>query len=240
MDRACPYLALASDGRSAVNGYDPEHQCRAIEPNEALDRGRQQQLCLTGDHLQCDRYRAAEAKLHRGAARLPRPAPDAVVVGTRMVLDPDPSWRRLGASSLMQGAGTRRMLVGGVAAVVGLAAVAGVASGSFGSLFGPGPVAVATSSPRPSATVEPTAAPTAEPTVQPTPQPTVAPTAEPTVQPTPEPTAAPTQRIYVVQSGDTLGSIATSFGVTVQAIMNANVGLTNPSLINVGQVLIIP
>ncbi len=238
MDRACPYLALASDGRSVVNGYDPEHQCGAVEPSEALDRGRQQQLCLTGDHLQCDRYRAAEAKLHRGAARLPRPAPDAVVVATRMMLEPDPSWRRLGRPTFIQGAGTRPMLIGGVAAAVGLAAVAAAASGSLGSLFGSGPVAVATPSPRPSATVQPTAAPTAVPTVQPTPQPTAAPTAEPTVQPTPQPTAAPTQRIYVVQSGDTLGAIATRFRVTVQAIINAN-GLTS-DVINIGQRLIIP
>ena len=156
-----------------------------------------------------------------------------------MMLDPDPSWRRLGGPNLIWGVGARRMLIGGVAAVVGLAAVAGAASGSLGSLFGSGPVAVQTPSPRPSPTVQPTPLPTAEPTAQPTPQPTPLPTAEPTAQPTPQPTAAPTQRIYVVQSGDTLGSIATRFGVTVQAIMNAN-GLTDPSLINIGQRLIIP
>jgi LysM repeat protein len=44
---------------------------------------------------------------------------------------------------------------------------------------------------------------------------------------------------YVVKSGDTLGSISRSFGVSVSAIMQAN-GLTNPDLIFVGQTLRIP
>ena len=44
---------------------------------------------------------------------------------------------------------------------------------------------------------------------------------------------------YVVQRGDTLGSIAARFGVTVQSIINAN-GITNPNLIFVGQRLTIP
>jgi LysM repeat protein len=45
--------------------------------------------------------------------------------------------------------------------------------------------------------------------------------------------------VYTVQPGDTLGRIATRFGVSVQAIMSAN-GLTNPNLIFVGQRLTIP
>ncbi|MCC6190012.1 MAG: LysM peptidoglycan-binding domain-containing protein [Anaerolineales bacterium] len=55
------------------------------------------------------------------------------------------------------------------------------------------------------------------------------------------PAAAPAQAdtIYVVQRGDTLFSIATRFGVTVQAIVAAN-GLANPNLIFVGQQLTIP
>ncbi len=44
---------------------------------------------------------------------------------------------------------------------------------------------------------------------------------------------------YTVQAGDTLGSIAFKFNTTVSAILNAN-KLTNPNLIFVGQVLIIP
>ena len=52
-----------------------------------------------------------------------------------------------------------------------------------------------------------------------------------------EPTAEPP--IYVVQPGDTLYSIAQRFGSTVEAIVAAN-DIADPSLINVGQRLIIP
>jgi murein DD-endopeptidase MepM/ murein hydrolase activator NlpD len=52
-----------------------------------------------------------------------------------------------------------------------------------------------------------------------------------------EPTAEPP--IYVVQPGDTLFSIAQRFGSTVEAIVAAN-DIADPSLIRVGQRLIIP
>lgn len=45
---------------------------------------------------------------------------------------------------------------------------------------------------------------------------------------------------YVVQRGDTLFAIAQRFGTTVQAILDANPAITNPDLIQVGQVIIIP
>lgn len=44
---------------------------------------------------------------------------------------------------------------------------------------------------------------------------------------------------YVVQAGDTLSIIAQKFGTTVEAIVRAN-NITNPDLIFVGQVLMIP
>ena len=44
---------------------------------------------------------------------------------------------------------------------------------------------------------------------------------------------------YIVQPGDTLFSIAQQFGVSVQALMQAN-GLTVPGYVYVGQRLIIP
>ena len=60
--------------------------------------------------------------------------------------------------------------------------------------------------------------------------------AEPTAPPAPTPTTGTT---YVVQAGDTMFRIAVNFGVSVQAIAQAN-GLSNPGLIFVGQTLIIP
>lgn len=240
MDRICPYLALAADGRTAVDGFDPEHRCTAVDPNEPLERSRQTGQCLTEAHLQCDRRLAADARRQRDLAKLPRPAPDSVIVSTRLVLQPDPSWRRLGAETLIGGRTSRRLLAAGAAAAVGLALLAGGVTGGIGALLGAGAASSPTGSPSPSPTPAPTPTPTPVPTAAPTtpPTPTAEPTAAPTAPPTPAPTAAPTQRIYVVQAGDTLGSIATRFGVTVQAIIDAN-GLTS-DIINIGQRLVIP
>lgn len=73
-------------------------------------------------------------------------------------------------------------------------------------------------------------------------QPTNPPAAEAT-QPPPDQAVAPTpiiltERIYTVAPGDTLGGIGRKFGVTVQALMQAN-GLTGDFL-RVGQQLKIP
>lgn len=50
---------------------------------------------------------------------------------------------------------------------------------------------------------------------------------------------APTGKTYTVKSGDTLYSIARTYGVTVTALAKAN-NITNYNLIRVGQVLVIP
>ena len=62
--------------------------------------------------------------------------------------------------------------------------------------------------------------------------------------PTPDPPhALPTQRDfldqYTVESGDTLGSIAQGYGITLAALMEAN-GLNEASILTVGMVLTIP
>ena len=53
-----------------------------------------------------------------------------------------------------------------------------------------------------------------------------------------EPSGAMTT--YVVQPGDTLRSIAVRFDTTISALLEANPGITDPSLIVVGQRLVIP
>ena len=53
------------------------------------------------------------------------------------------------------------------------------------------------------------------------------------------PVATAEVRTHTVAAGDTLSSIAVEYGVTVEAIMQAN-QMSNPNLINAGQQLIIP
>jgi LysM repeat protein len=60
-----------------------------------------------------------------------------------------------------------------------------------------------------------------------------------TPAPTPTPTVTPTPIIYLVQSGDTLLAIAAQFGVTAEAIQEAN-GIVDPRRLQIGQELIIP
>lgn len=81
-------------------------------------------------------------------------------------------------------------------------------------------------------------APTQEGIVTPTPVATVPPGATPTFVPTATPGYTSTIT-YVVQAGDTLSALAQRFGSSVSAIAEYN-GLTNVSLIVVGQTLIIP
>ena len=100
-----------------------------------------------------------------------------------------------------------------------------------------GPPVLPTLTPRPSAT--PTVTLTPEPSATPTatPEPPTATPEPPTA--TPEPPAGP--RTYTVQAGDSLRSIAEQFGVSVDAILQAN-NLTpaQGDALRVGQELVIP
>ncbi len=234
MDRICPLLALAADLRTAVDGYDPDHRCTAGNPAIAVDRAMQQRFCLHEAYLECSRYRdwMAARSLAPG---VPRPAPDATFVRTRLIVEPESSWHGVAvATRPVRRPG--RMMVGGAAAVlaVGSIAAAGASTQGFGLLV------ATTPSPTPSPTAMPTPSPTLAPS--PTPSPTATPSPSPTPKPTPvpaTPTPRPTVHTYRVQSGDTLSSIAARFGTTAQAIANAN-GIAVNAIINIGQVLIIP
>jgi hypothetical protein len=234
MDRICPLLALSIDHRTAVDGFDPDHFCHAVEPAEAVDRHRQAEFCLVEGHRQCERYVAFLGTRAAAAGAFPAPAPDAHVSRTRLILEPE---LRRGASGALApfGASPRRWVVAGSVAVVGVAAAATAVAGGF-SGFGGTPAGSAS----PTITLAPSASTAA------TAEPTVAPTAEPTEQPSPSPTqrprnsaaATPEVQTYVVKAGDTLSLIAASFGTSVEAIKAAN-GLGS-DVINIGQVLVIP
>ena len=58
--------------------------------------------------------------------------------------------------------------------------------------------------------------------------------------PFPPPPDCPDGVIYTVQEGDTLSSIADHFGVSVQAILDANPQIKDPNLIFAGQKICIP
>ncbi|MYH71178.1 MAG: LysM peptidoglycan-binding domain-containing protein, partial [Acidimicrobiia bacterium] len=61
----------------------------------------------------------------------------------------------------------------------------------------------------------------------------------PTPIPTPTPTSTPEAFVYVVKQGDTLGSIASEFGTSLNAIIAVN-DLANPNILSIGQQIEIP
>ena len=82
--------------------------------------------------------------------------------------------------------------------------------------------------------------PTATPSATTGPSPTATPVEAATETPTEAPTATPASLVvHVVLPGETLSSIAWQYGLTYQAIMEAN-GMEDPNLLEVGQELIIP
>jgi LysM repeat protein len=239
VERICPFLALSTDHRTAIDGFDPEHACHAIDPPEPLERSRQVEQCLGEAHRQCDRYVAFLSQHAAHAAAVPPPSSDAYVARTRLVFDPDPRFGAVGGL-ISPGTSARRWLVAGGVAAVGVAAAATAVGGGFNGLVGDRSASASEptiiDSPSPSVGLQATAQPTPETTVAPTKVP-----ASPTPPATQQPTQAPASeapQTYRVKEGDTLSSIATRFGTSVAAIQAAN-GLGS-DVINVGQVLVIP
>jgi LysM domain len=117
----------------------------------------------------------------------------------------------------------------------------------------------------PSATVAPTpsASPSSSPSVAPSPSLAPSPSASPSSAPSPTPSTSPSPSVsspfspeqlavlkpcpgkpdcyqYRIKSGDNLHNIATFFGVTYPALLAANPQITDPSVIHVGQAVIVP
>lgn len=234
MDRICPYLALADDGRTVADGFDSEHRCHALTPPAPLERARQVQLCLTEAHARCERFAAARTAWLAASSGLPRVAPDVAFGRTRMILEPEPAWRNLPGPPAAH-VSRRTVLIGAAAAVALVLFLLGNAFGILGRAPASTPTPTPSASASPSLAATPTMVPTGSPTEPP---PSIAPTAVPTAPLTPTP--VPTPRTYIVQSGDTLTTIAAKFpGTTAAAIAAAN-RITLSTILNVGQVLIIP
>ena len=113
-----------------------------------------------------------------------------------------------------------------------------------GTVIGPGtaptsPTPTPTPTPTKSATPTPTPTKSATPTKSPTPTATPTKTPTPTQTPTPTPSVTAKPATYTVVAGDRLQTIASKFGLTLNALMAAN-KITNANLIKVGQKLVIP
>ena len=242
MERICPLLVLASDRRAVVDGFDPEHRCSSRTPAPVLDRAQQVQVCLSEAYVACPHF-LQNSPIVSGDPGATAPATDSGLPSTRLVIQPESSWRRArpvrGQRTWQAVAAALLLLgVGGVAVASG--AVSGVArlvGESMASSMAP-----ADRSGQPSVTLGATPTPTLTPTsgvvVTATPLPTIisSPSAIPSAAVAPP---SPAARRYVVQLGDSLSRIAVQFGTSVAALQRAN-GITDPNLIEPGQVLVIP
>lgn len=84
----------------------------------------------------------------------------------------------------------------------------------------------------------PAPSPTSLPQVAAQSSPPPFPLPSPSVSPPPLP--APQQRVHVVEGGDTLNRIAQRYGVTVEAIMQANGFTDRNRILRIGERLVIP
>lgn len=246
VSEVCPLLVSADAAwRSAYASRD--HRCWAVRPPAPLVLAKQRELCLTDLHAGCATYLAS---LGGVPGDLERPRRDPAGTGsllwpavrsTPLALEPS-----RGRTGTLLPAPARR--IGGQAVLVGLMVVAFLvlviaratapsppaAANPTGSAASSGGIV---GSPTPAPASTPSGSAPASESVPPvaTPTPT-GPSATPGREATPVPGGL---RRYRVQPGDTLGGIAAKFGTTVKALAEAN-GITNPSLIRVGQVLVIP
>jgi len=249
--QVCPYLASA-DGSWTSLQPTRDQRCRATVPDSLPTVRKQRTVCLVASHDRCPTFLAAREPA-ADPLRVSDPGGPDLWPDTRstvMVLDP--------GRSRMPGAPLARTRAGGQALLVGLMVVAllvlviartAPSSGTGGSAS-PGPGSsvpgIAAAGPSgspssgglgPSASPEPTPGGTA---AGPSPSPGSSPAASPGPSASAIPTAIPVgTRHYTVKSHDTLSSIALAFATTVKKIQLAN-GISNPRLIRVGQVLVIP
>jgi len=265
----CPFL-VSGRGAWRGTKPSSDHRCAAETPPGQPSRDHQKAYCLSERFVACPLHLglmdrgAGGTRAARPDDGLPgagsggrwglRPTAPIVIEGPPSSLDPRVlvRSRRLGAIALVA-------LMIAAFALVALARLPGLLPGDSTSTATQSPPASEAASGQPDgeatpASVTPAAsgagrtAPPAAP--QPTPAGSVqAATATPVVTPpaaspsppaaSPSPQATATARTYVVQRGDTLSSIARRFDTSVEAIAAAN-GITNPSLIGVGQLLVIP
>lgn len=215
---ACPYLGLFDDPRSRFTFATPGHRCHAKANPAPIEPEYQRSYCLSTRYPACERFRSAKTAVRRGsdspvAASPTAPVATATMASATADAGPSPEGE----------AGWGWVLVRFAAALALLGLVVAIGVGAFGKspADGGAPGGVAS----PSAAATPALTPAAS--------------LSPTVSPAPTDTPAPTPIVHVVAPGESLSSIAELYGVTFEAIQDAN-KIDNPSLIVVGQKLVIP
>lgn len=237
---SCPYLGLADDQASHFAFATSAHRCHSAVGSGLIAISHQAALCLTADHPSCTRYKVPAATGATPAAATPAAPASAIATadtGGRV------RWR--GASYPLRGRVNRAaaILVGGLTlAIVGIVALGfraptpaapSAVAASIASTGDASPPSSPTTTPTgPAANVDPSPSPA------PTPPPSGAPTS--TVSASPSAKASPQPTIYTVVRGDTLTSIARAYGISLDALKQANPSIENPSLIVVGQQIVIP
>lgn len=245
--RLCPYL-LADAGWRATTPAS-EHRCTALRPPTKLAADKQRRLCLTAEHSACPTFLAAAEERARRAAPGAAPITRPIARTAPVVVERSRSFPSFGSAS-----GSRRWGQIGLVLLMLVALVAVVVARSGGDQT-PAAAGVESATSSPSSPAAAGAPPTTGPTAEPTPgesdaspEGSAAASATAGAGATPRPTVAPSPArsptasagtTYTVKRGDTLSAIAVRFGTSIAAIQELN-GITNPSLIRVGEVLEIP
>ena len=209
-EQNCPLLGTRVDRNTHFTYPSRENKCNAHNRVSPLSLEEQEALCLCSVYPTCRFYLAHQSR---------ELATHEAEASLNRVSTPDPPYRPKPMT-------IAAVAIAGIILCGLLLVVSGVPQSIATSLI---PTATPTVTRVPTRTMTPTPIP---PTDTPRP-PTPTATATATIPPTPTPV------VYVVQPGDTLGAIATKYGVTAQAIMDAN-GITDPRVVRVGTRLIIP
>lgn len=212
----CPYLGLAGDPRSHFAFATTDHRCYSGLAMKVISVTHQGSLCLSEKYAGCRRY------------VVPPPATTPAVptsgIGAALTLVS-------GSAARTSGATGRRAPVVPAAVILVAVLILALAAAWFASRGGSSPDGASGSAGSSPAGI------VSSPTFSPQPTPSFEPSSAPTSSPAASP--APSSTTHVVKFGETLSLIASRYGVTVQALQDAN-GLTDPNLIVVGQRLIIP
>lgn len=241
--RVCPFLGLPHDPASHYSFAELGHRCHAKQKAAPIELAYQASVCLGGRYERCARFMAAERHIPtwHPAAITAQAAPTTVVAAPTTVVAAPVDTRITSTTRSQRGWKAAAVVV---VAGIGLGALV-LLAGSLGrapavtETFSPAAWASATGSANPTSTIGGIASESLAAT-QP-PAPTVMPTTAPmpTLRPSPTPSPVPSPIIHIVQRGETLKSIALSYGVPMREIIEAN-GIADPDHIRIGQELVIP